>query len=146
MTLPSTFRLSQVPWVAVAGELLTALCYGLWGLFLPFSSWLTWPQLLFGSHIAIVTFASFALAVSLFRRRPAALKLSIFLAAYAGIPNLSFVGHVLYQLNLPWESPAQGTGYAVAFVGLLGQLAAVLSCVGRLAPVDTMTGSAPYAA
>jgi hypothetical protein len=129
-------RLPHVPWGAVAGELITALCFGCMGLFVPFSYWVRWPELLIGWHFAGVVIGCLALATALVRRRPKALKVAIVLAAYIGLPSLMSLSQALGEVR----SAADGTGvtfsYAVWGFGMLGQLAVVLSCLRRLTPAQ----------
>jgi hypothetical protein len=133
--------LPSVPWFVVASELVTAMCFGLVSLFLPLSSWVSWPAVLFDAHIAVVTLSSLALALSLFRRYPGGLKPAIFLAAYTGVPNLLFLSQVFDQVRSPIVAPGVVAGFVVAGIGMLAQLAVILCCVGRLAPLDNSTAS-----
>jgi len=127
-------RLPNVPWGAVAGELVTALCFGCLGLFLPFSHWVRWPELLFCWHFAVVVIGSLALALVLVRRRPESLKAAVVLAAYIGLPSLLLLSQALSQVRSPTGGWAVELSFAVWGVGTLGQLAVLWSCLARLAP------------
>lgn len=122
-------RLPHVPWDAVAGELVTALCFGGWGLFWPLSYWVIWPDLLIGWHVTVIVIDAFALAAALAQRRPASLKVAAVLAAYTGLPSLLNLWHVGNDVH----SPAEGLPYALAGIGMLGQVAVLWSCLARLA-------------
>jgi hypothetical protein len=134
-------RLRDVPWGAVVGELITALCWGCLGLFLPLGSWVSWPALLFSWHFAVVVIGALALALALGRRKPEALRMAIILAAYTGLPSLLSLSQALGQVR----SPAEGLSYIVWGLGSLGQVAVVLSCLARLAPPQRVSSASPSA-
>lgn len=131
-------RLPHVPWVAVAGEFMTAVCFGCVVLFVPFLNWVSWPELLFGWHFAVAVIGSIAIALALVRRRPEALKVAIVLAAYIGLPSLLSLSQALVQVSAAADSPV-GLAFCVVWgFGMLAQVAVVLSCLGRLTPIQTL--------
>jgi hypothetical protein len=119
-----------VPWGAVVGELGTALCFGVLGLFLPLGHWMTWPDALFNWHFAFIVVVGFLLAVMLLQRRPASLKAAAVLAAYIGLPSLL----TLWQALSSVHSSAEALSYVMLGLGMLGQVAVLWSCLTRLAP------------
>jgi hypothetical protein len=129
-----------VPWAAVAGELTTAVCFGLLGLFLTLLDWVRWPELLFNWHFAVVVMGTLALALALVRRRPEALKAAVVLAAYIGLPSLLSLSQALGQVRSATDGGVS-LSYAVWGFGMLGQVAVVLSCLGRLAPAQLLVSS-----
>jgi hypothetical protein len=131
-------RLPHVPWAAIAGELTTTVCFGCLALFMPFVDWARWPELLFNWHFALVVIGTLALALALVRRRPEALKVAIVVAAYIGLPSLLSLSQSLGQIRSAAYGPAVTLSYAVYGFGMLGQVAAVLSCLGRLAPAQPL--------
>ena len=137
MTLQCTdHRLTHVPWSAVAGELITAVCFGCLGLFLPSLDWVRWPELLFNWHFAVVFIGTLAVAFALIRRRPNALKVAIILAAYIGLPSLLSLSQTLGQVQAANEASAVSIFYVVWGIAALGQVAVLLSCLGRLVPAQ----------
>jgi hypothetical protein len=132
-------RLPHVPWAAIAGEFATAVCFGCLGLFLPFLDWVRWPELLFNWHFAVVVIGTLALALALVRRRPEALKGAVVLAAYIGLPSLLSLSQALGQIRSGAGGPAVTLSYAVWGFGMLGQVAVVLSCLGRLTPAQQLS-------
>jgi hypothetical protein len=135
------YRLPHVPWAAVVGELATAVCFGLLGLFLPTPDWVKWPELLFNFHFAVVIIGSLALALALVRRRLEALKPAVVLAAYIGLPSLLSLSQWLVQVR-----SATGWGVLLSYspwgIGMLGQVAVVSSCLRRLTPAQPLVSSA----
>ena len=127
-------RLPHVPWAAVVGELATALCFGCLGLFLPLRDWVRWPELLFNWHFAVVVIGTLALAIALVRRRREALKAAVVFAAYIGLPSLLSLSQALGQVGSATDVTATLASYAVCGLGMLGQVAVVASCLGRLVP------------
>lgn len=138
----SDHRLPHVPWGAVASELVTAVCFGCLGLFLPLLDWVKWPELLLNWHFAVVVIGTLALALALVRRRPESLKVAIVLAAYIGLPSLLSLSQALGQLRPAADGPAVALSYVVWGFGMLGQVAVLFSCLGRLAPVQPSVSSA----
>ncbi|HEV3238585.1 MAG TPA: hypothetical protein VGZ25_16480 [Gemmataceae bacterium] len=130
-------RLPSVPWIAIAGELATALCFGCLGLFFPLLDWVKWPALLFTWHFAVVVIGTLVIAVALVRRRPEALKAAIVLAAYIGLPSLMTLSQVLVQIGSAPNGPSV-TLPAMWGFGMLGQVAVILSCLGQLTPVQPL--------
>jgi len=128
----------HAPWFAIAGELVTAACFSLLALFLPFGSWVTWPYLLLSWHFAAAIMGALALAWALFRRRPRALKAAIVLAAYVGLPSLLFFWQALGEVRAAGNSGAMMLTYVVWGLGALGQAAAIFHCLRRLAPVQPL--------
>jgi hypothetical protein len=133
-------RLPHVPWGAVACELWTALSFGCLGLFLPWLDWVTWPELLFNWHFAVVGIGTLAVALALIRRRPEALKVAVLLAAYIGLPSLLSLWQALGQVRS--ASDGMALSYAVWGFGMLGQVVVVISCLGRLTPAQPLVFSA----
>jgi hypothetical protein len=133
-------RLPLVPWVAVVGEFTTAACFGCLGLFVPLSQWVSWPELLLSWHFAIVVIGSIAIAIALIRRRPESLKLGVVLGAYIGLPSLLTVSQTMGQVTSAVDgSLIQAVAlYVIWDVGMLGQVAVVFSCLGRLAPTQDL--------
>src|SRR5689334_8603514 len=140
---PPDLRLPRVPWVAVAAEVTTAACIACLGLFLPLLYWVTWPELLIGCHFAIVVTGTLALALMLVRRRPTALKPAIVLAAYTGVPSLNVVSQVFALFKSAADSPAVMLSIIIWSIGLLGQVAVIVSCLGRLAPAPPLAAPNP---
>jgi hypothetical protein len=136
------YRLPHVPWSAVASEVITAVCFGCLGLFLPLLDWVRWPELLFNWHFAVVVVGTLALALALVRRRPEALKVAIVMAAYIGLPSLLSLSQALGQVRSSADSPAIALSYLVWGVAMLGQVVVILSCLGRLAPAQPLVSSA----
>jgi hypothetical protein len=130
--------LPHAPWVVIAGELVTAACFSLLALFLPFGSWVTWPYLLLSWHFAAAIIGALSLAWALFRRRPRALKAAIVLAAYVGLPSLLFLWQALGEICAAGDSRAMIITYAVWWLGALGQAAVIFPCLRRLAPVQPL--------
>lgn len=131
-------RLMNVPWIAVTGELITALCFGCLGLFEPLFNWVSWPELLSSCHIAVVAIGSFAIAIALIRRRPEALKIAIVMAGYTGLPSLLSLSQALGQVSSAASRSPLLAFYTVWGLGMLGQVAVVFSCLGRLSPIRTI--------
>lgn len=129
-------RLAHVPWGAVASELITAVCFGCLGLFLPTIDWVRWPELLFNWQLAVIVVGTLALALALVRRRPEALKVAIVLAAYIGLSNLLSLSQALEQIRSVADSSAVALSYLVWGVGILGQVVVLWSCLGRLTPAS----------
>jgi hypothetical protein len=139
MTIPNPdCRLPRVPRIAVCGEIITALCLGFSGLFLPLGYWTTWPELLVNSHYAVAFLGTLVLACSLARRKPGALKAAVVLAAYIGLPNLLSLSYTLDQVRSDGGGTATILSHAVWWSGMLGQVAVVWSCLSRLAPVQPL--------
>ncbi len=131
-------RLPSIPWAAVVGELLTLVCFGCLGLFLPLFSWLSWPESLTCWHFVAVVFGAGAIIIALLRRRPEAIKPAVVLAAYVGLPNLLVLSQLLGQINAVGIGRAVMTTYGVWLLGMLGQVMVVSSCLRRLAPKPTL--------
>jgi hypothetical protein len=131
------YRLPSVPWSAIAGELATAVCFGGIGLFFPLPDWVKWPALIFTWHFAVVVIGTLATALALVRRRPEALKVAIVLAAYIGLPSLMTLSQVLAQIGSTVNGPSVMLPAMWGF-GMLGQVAVVLSCLGRLTPAQPL--------
>jgi hypothetical protein len=125
--------LPDAPRGAIAGEFITATCFGCLALFLPTIDWFRWPELLFNWHFAVVVVGTSAAAVALFTRRSEALKPAIVLAAYVGLPSLVSLSQALGQIRAFEGNPAVTLSYVVWGVGLLGQVVVILTCLGRLA-------------
>jgi hypothetical protein len=130
--------LPHAPWAAIAGELVTAACFSLLALVLPFGSWVTWPYLLLSWHFAAVIIGALALAWALFRRRLPALKAAIVLAAYVGLPGLMFLWQALGEIRAAGNSLAIILTCAAWGLGALGQAAVIFPCLRRLAPVQPL--------
>jgi hypothetical protein len=128
----------HVPWTAVVCELITALCFGCLGLFLPLSNWVRWPDILTGWHFAVVVIGPSMVALGLVRRRPEALKVAVALAAHIGLPNLLSLSQMLGQIPSAADGPAGAFSYVGWGIGLVGQIAQVMvvvSCLGRLGAI-----------
>ncbi len=137
MTSGATVRLSSIPWLAVAGEFISAASFGLVTLFFPWESWVAFPDLLVNVHFAVAPILCLAIAVALIRRRRFALHMGIAGAAYIGLPNLISGSQ---SLGLLFSNPGSN---ALAFwllaylMGGLGQLVVLLACLHRLRPMET---------
>jgi hypothetical protein len=129
-------RLLKVPWIAVVGEFTTTLCFGCSGLFVPFYYWSSWPELLVGWHFVVVVVGSVATAFALMRRKPASLKIAIVLAAYIGLPTLWNLSQAVGETVSSAISLAILASYVVFGLGMLGQVAVLLSCLSRLEPMQ----------
>jgi hypothetical protein len=123
-------RLPDVPRGAVAGELVTALCYFVLGLFLPIGHWVSWPDLLVNWHFAVIVIGSLGLAAALRQRRPTSVKVALVLAAYIGLPSLLTLGQVIGSAH----SSLDRFSYFVLGLGMFGQVLVLWSCLARLAP------------
>jgi hypothetical protein len=128
-------HLPHLPLGAVLGELTTALCFGCLGLFLPLLDWVRWPELLFNWHFAVVVIGALALATALVQRRPPALKLAIVFAAYIGLPSLLSLSQAFSHNRSAADGVGSTVSYSIWGLGTFGQVAVVLSCISRLAPV-----------
>ncbi len=133
-------RLLHAPWGAVAGELVTAACFSLLGLFLPLGYWVRWPDLLLSWHFAVIVIGALAVVIALVRRRPESLKVAVVLAAYIGLPNLLGLWQALGEVRSAGNGQVAVLTSAVWGLGMLGQVAVVFSCLRRHAPVQ-MSGS-----
>ena len=130
--------LPNAPWAAIAGELVTAACFSLLALFLPFGYWVTWPYLLLSWHFAAVIIGALALAWALFRRQPRALKAAIVLAAYVGLPSLLLLWQALGEIRAASNSLGIILTCAAWELGALGQAAVIFPCLRQLAPVQPL--------
>jgi hypothetical protein len=135
------YRLQHVPWVAVAGEIMTAVCFGCLCLFEPLLKWVTWPELLFSWHFALVVIGSIAIALGLVRRRPGALKAAIVLAAYNRLPSLLSLSQAIGQVSSAADQQALLISFVVWGFGMFGQVAVISPCLGRLAPKQELVPS-----
>jgi hypothetical protein len=136
MTAATNNRLSSSPWLAIAGELISAAGFGVLTLFFPFASWVTFPQLLSNAHFALATVFSLAIGVALARRRRFALRLGILVAAIIGLPNLAFWSQVLGLLLSTPERSSFMFWLPANFIGYLGQFLVLVACLYRLRPID----------
>jgi hypothetical protein len=118
-----------LPGAAVAGELVSALCFGCLGLFEPIVRWVTWPDLLFSWHISVIFFGTLAVAVA--RRSPRVLKPAVVLAAYIGLPNLLMMWQAAVEVG---RVPGAAFSFAFWGMGMLGQVIVLWSCLARLVP------------
>jgi hypothetical protein len=130
--------LPHAPWIAIAGELVTAACFSLLALFLPFGAWVTWPYMLLSWHFAAAIIGALALAWALIRRRPRALKVAIVLASYVGLPSLLLFSQALGEIRAAGNSHAMILTYAVWGLGAIGQAAVIFPCLRRLVPVQPL--------
>ena len=119
-------RLHNVPWGAIAGELVTTACFGFLSLFFPFLDWVQWPALLFTWHFAVVVIGSLATAIALARRRPESLKAAVILAAYIGLPSLMNMSQVLGLIRSATDDSGISLLNAIWGLGMLGQVAVVV--------------------
>ena len=133
-------RLPNVPWVAVVGEFTTTACFGCLGLFVSFANWKSWPEMLLGWHFALIVMGAITIALALIRRRSGSLKVAIVLGAYIGLPSLLTLSQTMDQIGAAADGPTiQVLATCTVWgLGMLGQVAVVFSCLGRLSPIQKM--------
>ncbi len=104
-------------------------------MFVPVAHWVRWPELMVSWHFAAIVIGTSALALALALQKPLALKLAIVLAAYIGLPSLLNLMHAIAEIHSSGNRAAVMFSYVVWGAGMLGQLAALLSCLARLVPI-----------